>query len=382
MKSPDKNPATLGAEAVKAYHGRKPYREFIATEGIPIHEEYAVDCKTVELAPWPRLGGNGAYVNLAGRSDYLSSYVHEIPPKSETKPEQHVFDKLMYVVAGSGATSVELPDGRKRTFEWGVGGTFSIPLNARHQHFNSSSANPARLLAVTNLAIVIGMYRNPKFVFENPCQFPERFGDESLFNGEGEFKQYRPGRHQWATHFVPDMRTLALPEWHARGAGESNNITLVWSDNCMHSHISEFESGTYKKGHRHNAGAHIILVSGHGYSLLWKDNEDPLNTVRVDWEPGSLYAPPDGPTYHQHFNTSGGPARYLVFGPFSSRRWEVLEHGPIPIEMADVSIKQGGIQIEYEDEDPRILDLFEKECAKRGNPSRMREYLKAKGIKR
>ncbi len=382
MKNPEKNPERLSEDAVKAYHGRKPYREFIATEGIPIHEVYAADCKTIEVAPWKRLGGSGCYINLAGRSDFLGSYVHEIPAKGESKVEQHLFDKMMYVVTGSGATTVELPDGRKRTFEWGVGGTFSIPLNAKHQHFNTSSTTPARLVAVTDAAIVIGMYRNPDFVFNNPAKFPERFGDDSLFNGEGEFKQYRPGRHQWQTHFVPDMASLELPVWKERGAGASNSITLVWSDNCMHSHISEFESGTYKKGHCHDAGAHIILVSGHGYSLLWKDGQDPLSTTRVDWERGCIYAPPDGPTFHQHFNTSNEPARYLVFGPFSSRRWDVLEESGMPKETADVSYKDGGMQVEYEDEDPRILDLFEKECEKRGTKSKMRGFLNQLGVKR
>jgi hypothetical protein len=42
--------------------------------------------------------------------------------------------------------------------------------------------------------------------------------------------------------------------------------------------------------------------------------------------------------------------------------------------VADVSAKEGGIQVEYEDEDPRILELFEAECAKHGVPSRMREF--------
>jgi len=82
----------------------------------------------------------------------------------------------------------------------------------------------------------------------------------------------------------------------------------------MHSHISHFDPGTYKKGHFHNSGANIILVSGHGYSLLWQAGQDPLNTVRVDWKPGVLFAPPDGPTYHQHFNVADKPSRYFVIG--------------------------------------------------------------------
>jgi hypothetical protein len=281
------------------------------------------------------------------------------------------------VTSGRGATSIELPSGRKHTFEWGEGAAFGIPLNARHQHFNTSGTQPARLAAVSDLPLIMGTYHNTRFVFDNPFQFTERFGDERYFSGEGEFRAVRPGRHQWETNFVPDLRALDLPIWHERGAS-GNSINLMFADCVLHSHISEFDAGTYKKAHFHDAGANIFLVSGHGYSLLWQAGQDPLDTVRVDWHPGVLFAPPDGPTYHQHFNTSPEPARYLVFGPFSNRRYRVLETlgtSAKAADVADVSAKQGGIQVEYEDEDPRILDLFERECAKHGVQSRMREFL-------
>jgi quercetin dioxygenase-like cupin family protein len=369
--------ATPDPEVVKTYHDRSPYREFLATEGIPVYDEYSVDCNTVALEPWERLGGLGAYVHLTGRSDFLTAYIHELPPGGQSKVEQHMFDKLMYVTSGRGATSIELPSGRKHTFEWGEGAAFGIPLNARHQHFNTSGTQPARLAAVSDLPLIMGTYHNTRFVFDNPFQFTERFGDERYFSGEGEFRAVRPGRHQWETNFVPDLRALDLPIWHERGAS-GNSINLMFADCVLHSHISEFDAGTYKKAHFHDAGANIFLVSGHGYSLLWQAGQDPLDTVRVDWHPGVLFAPPDGPTYHQHFNTSPEPARYLVFGPFSNRRYRVLETlgtSAKAADVADVSAKQGGIQVEYEDEDPRILELFERECAKHGVQSRMREFL-------
>ena len=37
----------------------------------------------------------------------------------------------------------------------------------------------------------------------------------------------------------------------------------------------------------------------------------------------------------------------------------------------DVSVKEGGRQIEYEDEDPRIRRIYEDELRARGLPSRM-----------
>jgi hypothetical protein len=43
----------------------------------------------------------------------------------------------------------------------------------------------------------------------------------------------------------------------------------------------------------------------------------------------------------------------------------------------DVSVKSGGRQIEYEDEDPRIRRMYESELAKRGLRSRMDEVFAA-----
>ena len=140
--------------------------------------------------------------------------------------------------------------------------------------------------------------------------------------------------------------------------------------------------GTYKKAHRHDAGAHIFCVTGKGYSLLWLDGQDPIATTRVDWWPGVLFAPPDGPTNHQHFNIAPSPSRYLVFG-FGGRRYPVFQNRKNAYLKADVSQKNGGIQVEYEDEDPRILEYFEKECAKNEVTPVMRGYLKERhGIAR
>jgi tRNA(Ile2) C34 agmatinyltransferase TiaS len=46
-------------------------------------------------------------------------------------------------------------------------------------------------------------------------------------------------------------------------------------------------------------------------------------------------------------------------------------------EGMDKNKAEGGIQVEYEDEDPRILELYESELAKRGIQSRMREFIGA-----
>lgn len=359
------------------YYLLDPYRDFLKTEGIPIHEGYAVDCNTLPVEDWKRLGGKGAYIHLAGRSDYLSCYLAEIPPGGQLNVEQHLHEETIYVISGRGATSVEVPGQAKQTFEWKAGATFGIPLNSIHQHFNGSGTEPTRIVAVTNLCLMLNLFHDEDYIYKNPYVFDKRAKESRYFRGEGELRTVRPGRHNWETNFVPDLMNFSLPAWHERGAG-GNNIQFCLADSTLHAHISEFGVGTYKKAHWHGAGAHIFCNTGEGYSLLWKDGEDPVNTTRVDWKPGWLYAPPDGPTYHQHFNVADVPSRYFVIG-FGGVRYPVLDSYRKNYEGMDKNKAEGGIQVEYEDEDPRILELYERELDKRGIESRMREYVKDRG---
>src|SRR5262245_34981984 len=358
------------------YYQIDTYQEWVQREGVPVVEAYAVDCLTQALEPAVRVGGLAAYIHLGGRGDTVTCYLPEIPAGGHLHPEQHLFDKLIYVRKGRGAPGVEAPDGKKHIFEWGAGSLFGIPINARHQHFNGSGSETARFAAISSLPLIMNLFHNESFVFENAHAFQDRIGDERYFRGEGEFRSVKPGRHQWETNFVSDLTRFELPEWKERGAG-GRSIQFTLADSTMHAHTSEFGVGTYKKAHRHDAGAHIFCVTGHGYSLLWKEGEDPVDTVRVDWKPGSLYAPPDGPTFHQHFNTAQVPSRYLAM-LFGGGRYFTSSARKAGYEAMDKSVKEGGNQIEYADEDPRILELYERECARHSVTSRMHEFVPAR----
>lgn len=365
----------MAHESPNPYYLRDSYSEFLATEGVPVVEGFAIDCLTLPLEPWPRLGGRGAYIHLAGRGEYLSCYVVEIPPAGKLEPEKHLHDEVIHVLRGRGTTQIELPGGERRTLEWGPGSLFAVPLNAWHQHFNTSGSEPVRFAAVTNLPIILNLFHNQSFVYGNPYVFPERYGEERYFRAEGELRTVKPGRHQWETNFVADLTSFKLQEWKERGAG-GTSIQFVLADSTMHAHISEFGVGTYKKAHRHAAGAHIFCVSGQGYSLLWLEGDNPVDSVRIDWKPGTLYAPPDD-LFHQHFNLAGQPSRYLALG-FGGVRYPVLESKRQSYEAMDRSQDEGGAQIEYENEDPRILALYERELVEEGIESRMAAYARAR----
>jgi hypothetical protein len=82
-----------------------------------------------------------------------------------------------------------------------------------------------------------------------------------------------------------------------------------------------------------------------------------------------VYAPPDM-MFHQHFNTSPYPARYLAVA-FGGLRYPFTEDKRRTFNGMDVSVKDGGRQIEYEDQDPRIHRTYVEEAEKHGFTPKM-----------
>jgi quercetin dioxygenase-like cupin family protein len=340
------------------------YLDWVAGDGVPVVEDFGLDLLGVETAPWPRMGGSarGAYVHVKGRGDFVNAYVCELPPGGQTDPQRHLFEAVVYVLAGRGSTTIKTDEGARHSFEWGTGSLFALPLNTQYRHFNTSGREAARFAAVTSLPLVLNAFHNERFVFDNPFSFADRHGEARFFRGEGEFLPVKPGRHQWRTNFVPDLRSFKLESWERRGVG-SANIKFILADGTMHAHMSELAVGTYKKAHRHGPDFHIFPVTGQGYSLLWYEGERDFR--RIDWKHGWVYAPTDQ-IFHQHFNTASHPSRYLAvaFGsiryPFSSDKKGLFGDG------SDQAVSRGGRQIEYDDEDPRIRAIFGAELRKYG----------------
>lgn len=346
------------------------YLEWVKKEGLPITEDFGVDLLRVETRAWPRFDAKGAAVHLKGRGDFISMFVLEIAPSASTSPQRHLYEEVVYVLAGRGSTTIETSDGRKHMFEWGPMSMFAIPLNAKYRHFNGSGTEPARLVSTTSMPAVMNMFHSEDFIFNNDWQFDERLGESKYFSGEGNFIPVRPGNHMWETNFVPDLSAIELKPWGDRGAGGSN-IMFILADGTIHAHISEMPVGTYKKAHRHGADFHVMCVTGSGYSLLWYEGEQDFH--RVDWKHGTVFAPPDQ-MFHQHFNTSPQPARYFAtaYGslryPFTESKRKSLFGG------VSTSLKDGGDQIEYADQSPRIQQLYEEATARSGVTPRMAAF--------
>lgn len=353
------------------YDVKTPYDLWQESEGIPIIRGYHIeDLKKVPVKPWPRKGGLGTFINLEGAEQADDAYICEIPPGGSLKPQKHLFEEMIVILQGRGATTIWNEGGAKQTFEWQEGSMFSPPLNVWHQHFNGQGNKTVRYLAVTNAPLVINVFRNPEFIFNNQFNFTDRYGSQGdFFSAQGKLYASVVGK-SWESNFVTDIRNFKLYDYKQRGAG-GTNVKFTMASNAMGAHISEFPVGTYKKGHKHGPGAHVIILSGEGYSLMWPEGKP---RQKIDWHEGSMFVPPDQ-WFHQHFNVGKSPARYLAI------TWSSAKYGIRRVSMAKAtntyaSVKEGGYQIDYKDEDQEIIRLFQQEVSKRGGTVKMAEFFK------
>ena len=332
-----------------------PYQDWVNGEGIPVHLDFGHDLLALETAPWDRYDARGCFAHTHGRGDFMANYVLEVEPGKKTRPVKHLYEAFFYVLEGSGSTIVWLPNGEKRSFEWGPKALFAIPLNCLYQVFNNSGREPVRLSCTNDAPLTLNLYHNVSFVFDNPFSFPERVGMSKHYEGEGDHYPVHRGLNVatlnvWETNFVNDLSGFKLYELNARGKG-SRNVFFLLANGTMHAHTSEIPVGRYKKAHRHAAGTHVHAVDGEGYTLLWHEGDSEFK--EFPWKHGFMYTPPFW-MFHQHFNTCDHPARYLACSlgsrryPFIALRRRSAEGG------GSISIQQGGRQIEYEDQDPRI----------------------------
>ena len=335
-----------------------PYTRWVANEGLDIiSAHYIPNLHTVDLKPWARRGGKGVYINHEASRTSNDCYVCEIPPGKQLEPQRQLFEEMIYVLDGRGSTTVWNDAGKRITFEWQAGSLFAIPLNAFCQHFNGSGKDAARFVAVTNGPGIINLYEDIDFVFGTQYDFKNRFsGEPDYFDNKGEQKGLL-----LETNFVADAINLPLIQAKERGAG-GGHIRFNMAKGSMNSHISQFPVGTYKKAHCHGPGAHVIMMSGTGYSLMWQEGEEPR---RYDWGDGTMIVPPNM-WYHQHFNTGAAPARYLAF------KHEVVSiRNAQGVPKAWISKRVGGDQIDYADESPVVRSMFKDALSEIGLEPRM-----------
>ena len=152
--------------------------------------------------PWKRTGGRGAYIDLKGMEGFTGMYVGEIPPGAALNPEHHLYEELIYIIQGIGATELWSAGDEKRKmhFEWQQGSLFAIPLNTRHRMINGSR-EPAFFLAVTSAPLMIDLLHNIPFVMGSDYKFGDRFDSESRLFCPDKFAQGNRRFYQLGNQF-------------------------------------------------------------------------------------------------------------------------------------------------------------------------------------
>ena len=367
------------------------YEAWLREEGIPVFEGYGIeDVTLLPRKPWNRTGGNGAYIDLKGMEGFTGMYVGEIPAGGALKPESHLYEELIYILQGVGATEIWSAGDEKRKmhFEWHQGSLFAIPLNSRHRLINGSN-EPAIFLAVTSAPLMIDLLHNVAFVFGCDYKFGDRFdGQADYFTPTSDRKEVG-GFVNWESNFIADARGALVDPSEAKGFGvritsfDMGGSTLV-------GHIAEWPVGRYHKAHFHQGGAILLILRSQGYTLMWPQEAGirPYQyghrhqVIKVNWREGSVFSPPSG-WFHQHFNTGKEKARQLAFrysgqsGKYLLGCWRAINK-----EGVRTSIREGGTLIEYEDEDPQIRRDFESAIGKSGIPMEMPQFKHAGSVAR
>ena len=360
------------------------YQQFMEKEGVPIHEAIGgiEDVAELDLKPWARMGGAGAFVKMVGTNQgEVGIYVVEVPGGGALEPEKHLYDEELFIIKGRGLTEVWQDGGSKVSFEWGEGSVFAPPLNTWHRLVNGSR-DPALVLGITTAPRMMNLLHDNDFVFDCDYAFADRFGGQPDYFTAGEDRiTFGAHAHQsiWETNFIPDSQATFLDDFEQKVAG--GQLTGYRMGKYFpNGHISEWAVGGYHKAHYHGPGAVLLGLKGEGYVLLWPydlglrpyqdGHGDQVLTIK--WGPRSIYTPPDG-WYHQHFNTGNEPARHIaVYGrddrPEIVRARDFGKGADIAVV---VSSKEGGTMIDYEDEDPEVRRHFEEVLGKKGLKSAM-----------
>ncbi|MBI4523058.1 MAG: ethanolamine ammonia lyase-activating protein [Deltaproteobacteria bacterium] len=325
--------------------GPTPYEDFLEKEGIPVIRGYFLeDLKTVELSPWKRMGVSGCYLNMGDQQE-TDAYICEIPPASQTLPQRHLFETLVHIAAGRGATTVWHEEAPKQSFEWSAGAIFAIPLNVSYQHFNVSKDEPVRFLAGTNAPHIINLFHNEDFIFRNPFQFRDRFRNDPDYFRENKRLTVR----SWETNLIPDANSFVLDDYPMKGKGV-RIMRFGLAGTTYGCHVQEFSVGSRSTFHRHGPGAMVTVTQGTGFAMVWREGEE---RQRFEIRPGSIYSPGDL-MYHGHFNTGHTTMRHFAMRgrspKYSQDRYRTSLHDMIP----------------FDEEPPDIHPEYLRELAKNG----------------
>ncbi len=122
------------------------------------------DLKTTELIARPFRNTKARFYRLGG-AIRLQPHVSELPPGGHSVKHRHTTEAVLYIVSGTGHTDIHYDGEPEDRIDWAEGDLLGIPLWAWHQHFNDSSTDVARYLAVQDTFTIkqLGLHQIERF---------------------------------------------------------------------------------------------------------------------------------------------------------------------------------------------------------------------------
>ncbi len=218
----------------------------------------------------------------------------ELPPGGQLPPMRHLAEEIIYIVSGQGYTDMWISAEEKRRYEWQSGDLLSPSLNTWHQHFNASSEEPARYLAISSSPLTRNLFPEAAFLASSEFAFAERWEQgitqQPEYTPEGGFESSEVVRMR-VGHVLPDIDDRKLRQRRQGAWG----ITILPEGDLAGNHVLEMEvrekdgeEFTDEQAHLHRHPWEVVYVAldGAGYSNVRRKGED---LRRIEWQAGDLF---------------------------------------------------------------------------------------------
>lgn len=113
----------------------------------PVETNIVKDLRTTELVERKYRGTKARFYRLAG-AIRLQPHLSELPAGKKSVKHRHTTEAILYVVKGTGHTTIGFDGQPEDRIDWEEGDLIGIPLWAWHQHFNDSNSEIVRYLAI------------------------------------------------------------------------------------------------------------------------------------------------------------------------------------------------------------------------------------------
>lgn len=258
-----------------------------------------------ELAPRPKRNSRAvAFDELAGNTT-LGVHLSEIEAGGEKIGHRHVDEAVILIVSGHGWSELRQDDSKPmQKVEWKPGDLLSIPVNAWHQHFNSSRNETSRQLAFKNTRLLRRLFGSREFVYANDFRFGDRYSDQpDYWTSESIGTDGRV-----IVNLIRDCGGQHLDPAAQLGDGVTRRRYVMAGQRTLEVELVEVPAGAHVLPHRRLAEEALYFLRGSGTCEVWDDVGDHQT---VDFGAGDLFCPPFN-AWRRYQADSSGPARFLL----------------------------------------------------------------------